>query len=185
MSPDPLALYRQLRERVDRFSAGVEAQLAATLACRPGCDSCCRLETVFPLEADAVYQALRQLPTALLEELSARPEAGDASCPLLHAGRCAIYAERPLICRTHGLPLLLEQDGATRIDHCPRNFAGLTSLPGSLVLQLESVNQPLAALNQLFLQQAPPGWELSGERIRLAELLRRALQDLQKQPDVV
>jgi hypothetical protein len=179
-SPQALALYRQLLERVDRFSAQVETQLAETLACRAGCDFCCRLEAVFPVEAHAVCQALAQLPPATLAALSERRAAGEEVCPLLLEGHCAIYAARPLICRTHGLPLLLEEDGATRIDHCPLNFAGLESLPGALVLQLEAVNQPLAAINQLFLRQPPAGWDLPGERIRLSELLRRARQDLHK-----
>jgi uncharacterized protein len=179
-----LERYRQLLEKVDRFSAGVALQLAAQLSCRPGCDSCCQLETVFPLEAWALDQALRQLPAEILDSLRDAAVPGGA-CPLLLDGRCSVYNDRPLICRSHGLPLLIEEQGVTRIDHCPLNFAGLESIPGALVLKLEAINQPLVAINRMFVQQLPDDWSVGAERIALVELLQRAGRDLQSGPDVV
>jgi Fe-S-cluster containining protein len=187
MLPDDLpalTLYQQLLQKVDQFSARVEAELVDSYSCRAGCDSCCQLETVFPVEAYAVALTLLKLPLATLKTLCHQSGTGGLCC-LLAAGCCSIYHQRPLICRSHGLPLMVEQEGVRRIDHCPINFVGLESFPGVLVLQLEAVNQPLVAINQLFLQQAPAGWTLTGERINLAELLQWVIRHLQSGPDVV
>jgi len=162
--------YRTLLERIDAMCQATVARFSAHLACRPGCDSCCRHLSIFAVEAAALTRALSELPLAQAETIrsAAQSAAADGPCPLLQGGLCLLYQARPIICRTHGLPLLLTRDGSREIDFCPENFRDLESIPGSAVLDLERVNAALAAINALYLQGHP-----GPERLTLAEALLR------------
>ncbi|MBJ6727830.1 YkgJ family cysteine cluster protein [Geomesophilobacter sediminis] len=167
----PLQNYLTLLERVDALCARTATQFADHITCRPGCDSCCRHLSISAVEAAALVHALRELPEEQAALVREQAQAADASspCPLLHDGLCLIYHARPIICRTHGLPLLIRQDGAARVDFCPDNFQGIDRIPGSAVLDLERLNEMLAAINALYLQQCP-----GPERIHMAQCLRHS-----------
>ncbi|HEY6871270.1 MAG TPA: YkgJ family cysteine cluster protein [Geobacteraceae bacterium] len=165
--------YRELLAKVDLFCRKVEEDFAAHLACRAGCDDCCRHISLFWVEAVALADALGDLPAGEAARIRARAAgvSPDAPCPLLENGRCLLYAARPIICRTHGLPLLTVRNGNRTVDFCPRNFLGIGSLPGSAVIDLDRLNTALAAINTLFVAQlfedAPP----AQERVSIAEAL--------------
>lgn len=151
----------QLRTRVDRhFEAAVERSPGA-FACRPGCDTCCLPGlSVFEVEAASVREALAALPPALRERVREQGRAIERErCALLVEGRCAVYAARPLICRSHGLAVVDEQ-GA--VDHCPLNYVE-HEVPRASMLVLEALNRPLAVMAQL--------WD-GGARVELAALAR-------------
>lgn len=88
-------------------------------------------------------------------------------CPLLVADRCLLYEARPIICRTHGLPVLATEGDGRRIDVCPLNCRDIKQLPGQAVLNLEQLNTLLVSVNVLYLREF--GLKLP-ERIRLEEL---------------
>lgn len=160
--------YRALVARVDELCDRTFTALGAHIACRAGCDACCRHLSIFAVEAAALREALRELPEEKAALIRSKAKASDqnAPCPLLHDGLCLLYHARPIICRTHGLPLLLERQGERSIDFCPENFQGLESIPGSAVIDLERLNTMLATVNALFLQEHP-----GPERLTLAEAL--------------
>jgi len=165
-----LANYAILRDRIDAFAARIAGEFATVMACRAGCDSCCRHLAISPVEAYAIAAALQTLPA--LEQVAIRARARDAvpdACPLLAAGCCLLYAARPLICRTHGLPLLLVTAGTKTVDYCPLNFQGVDTLPGWAVLDLEQLNTALAAINALFVREVLAG--SAPERLSIAEAL--------------
>jgi len=170
--PFELRNYFQLLERVNAHASGVESRFASRMRCAPGCDGCCLHISVFPVEAAAIRFTLGKLPRPELERLVRACEGADDSprCPLLRDGLCGIYQARPLICRTHGLPLLVEDEEGRRVDFCPLNFNGLNHLPSDAVLSLATLNQTLAAVNALYVKQtqAPE----APERILLARVLR-------------
>lgn len=124
--------YRQLIEHVDKLTARLSSQYARHLVCRSGCSGCCRHHlSVFAVEAAAVRQAVDVLPEPLRQRLTQQAHkvlemeahGEPTACPMLVDDRCSIYAARPLICRTQGLPLLLEaDDGEAEVDFCPLNF---------------------------------------------------------------
>ena len=58
-----------------------------------------------------------------------------------------IYESRPVICRTHGLPMLVP--GEDSLSMCVYNLKGLERLDGDCVLDLKPVNQILATVNHL------------------------------------
>lgn len=167
----------QLRGRVDAHFAAAQARTPDAFACRAGCDSCCHQRFgVFALEAEPIRHALTHLARENPDlRARVRAQADDPAhqhhCALLVGGTCAIYDQRPLICRSHGLPIALA-DPEPRIDHCPLNFTEGPPPPAS-VLRLDAVNAPLALLATLWTQAASAeGGDLRPERVALADLAR-------------
>lgn len=148
------ANYRKLVASVDTLCERVVAAHGSHMACIRGCDGCCRHITVSLVEAYALAEAFSALPEPLSSEVRHRAASTppDAPCPLLRDGTCLLYPSRPIICRTHGFPILMETPEGMRVDHCPLNFRGVESLPGSAVIQLERLNETLAAVNAVFVR---------------------------------
>lgn len=171
----------QLRRRVDAHFAAAVARTPAAFSCAAGCAACCHARfSVFAVEAAPIRDALARLAVAdPLLRARVRHQADDPAhaerCALLVDDRCAVYAERPLICRSHGLPVLADD----RVDHCPLNFTADVPPPAS-VLRLDAVNQPLAMIATLW--NAPearparsPGDPTgTADRVALADLARAA-----------
>ncbi len=166
--------YRQLVSRVDELCAGIEHALQDQITCSEGCSTCCISITIFPVEAAALREALEALPekeTASIRRHVAE-YASEKHCPLLHNNRCLLYKARPIICRTHGLPILFTEGDKQRLDCCPLNLATKDSLSGSTIIDLDRLNVVLVAINSLFLKQtkALPDYP---ERLTIAEALLR------------
>jgi Fe-S-cluster containining protein len=99
----------------------------------------------------AIALALRQSPpenSSRIRELATTATMG--KCPLLDNGRCLLYEARPIICRTHGFPLLTTLGGEKILDFCPRNFKGVSTFPSNAILDLDLLNATLAAINAVF-----------------------------------
>ena len=166
-----LAPYRMLLEQVDQLCGRIVTEFAGHIRCRAGCADCCILQGVLPVEAASLALAWRKLPATDADRLSVKLQSaisGDR-CPLLIDDRCPLYADRPIICRTHGLPLLIEEPTATRVDRCPLNFTGLSTLPGSAIIHLERLNGALVAVNRHYLATCFPH-AAPAERIPLRQL---------------
>jgi len=167
-----LANYRALVVRVDELCRQIGEGWKAHIVCHQGCDSCCRHLQLFPVEAAALAAALHTLPPAEVLELQGRArQSSPDACPLLVEGSCRLYAARPLICRTHGLPLLMTGAQGAHVDYCPKNFTGVVSLPASAVIDLERLNTALVAINQLYLRENQGEAIRSPERIAIAAAL--------------
>lgn len=172
--------YIALLLKVERFSSEVVEANRGSLACRPGCDACCgRVFTIFAVEAANVRLGFSLLPDGVKDRIAIRARALSASggpCPLLEDGRCAVYEHRPVICRTHGLPLtseLITVEGRKVVTLCDRNFPeldDLSAIPSRFVLDLDRLNSALAAINMLFMKE-PPG--CAEPRVWLHELITR------------
>lgn len=165
--------YRQLVARVDELCGRIEQAFRERIVCRRGCDGCCRHLALFRVEGVALALALAEQPEAEAEAIRERARrATDAGpCPLLKDGECLLYRARPIICRTHGLPLLGQREGERFVDYCPENFRGLQSLPASAVIDLETLNSALAAINGLFVAETLGGRHSADERITIARAL--------------
>ena len=138
---------KALHADVDGEARRLHVLHAARLACRRGCASCCVDGlTVFEVEAEPI----RRLHAGLLATGVPHEE---GACAFLDAeGACRIYAERPYVCRTQGLPLrwLEERDGhpVELRDICPLNdLAGpIEELPAEDCWTLGPVEERLAQL---------------------------------------
>ena len=74
-------------------------------------------------------------------------------CPLLEEGACLMYASRLIICRTHGLPMRHEYRGNRFIGFCQKNFRKLDPIPDDAIIDLNCLNNNLAAVNRLFVNE--------------------------------
>lgn len=170
---EPVAALRALHARVDGEVAALAARHGARIRCRLGCAGCCRDGlTVFAVEAERI----RAAHAALLEH--ERPHPPGACAFLDERGGCRVYADRPYVCRTQGLPLRWHEpgeadaDGPTpavveRRDICPENEAGpdVTRLPPGDCWTIGPVESELAALARRF--------DGTGRRVALRDLFSR------------
>jgi Fe-S-cluster containining protein len=109
-TPDAAERYRELLHVADA-EIGAMTEKVGNLPCRAGCNYCCRDERIVLTEKEAVL-AVQHVEQKLAPELQARvlasirdaaPTSDQASvaCAFLIDERCAIYADRPLACRSY------------------------------------------------------------------------------------
>ncbi len=163
---EAIAWVEQLHAVVDELAAPIARANAERLRCREGCSGCCTDGlTVFEIEADVI---VARHPELLDEGV---PHAEGACAFLDGEGRCRIYASRPYVCRTQGLPLRwIEEDddgGAFEArDVCPLNDEGgppLEELPSDRLWTIGPIEARLADR-----QRAIDGG--SGRRVALRDL---------------
>ena len=174
-----LADYQRLVAKVDQHSSRVTAAYSEVIACAVGCTGCCHRElSVFPVEAAAIRGWLGEASVPQVEV--PRPEAHALAilelgptptpCVMLDGeGLCRIYPVRPMICRTHGLPLAVADDEGLYADVCPLSFdggAGLADLGEDDFLVVDTLNAILAAVNAAYVAATLS----SDERVPLKDL---------------
>jgi uncharacterized protein len=174
-----LTRLEELWRKIDAFFARVADRYPRELACGPGCSDCCHRElTVTVVEADAIEDLVRALEPEARRALAAlaASRAGDACAALDASGRCMIYAARPLVCRSHGLPIRFASPATGRrlpvLDACFKNFLGrdLAALDGDCVLDQQTLSTLLGAIDAA---RADAAGEERGRRASLRELLAR------------
>lgn len=177
-----------LANNADGFFRAAAEGAGAAITCAPGCSSCCHVDlSVSPIEADAIRDALRTLDRAALETAGHARADDDDRCVMLNDdGRCIVYEERPLVCRTQGLALLYPTGfvpaDAVRaksdrgdVTWCPLNYE--TDTPAAAhILDAGRLDHALAVANRAFT-------EARGEdpltRHPLKALLHEALRELE------
>jgi uncharacterized protein len=169
--------YEQLTHRVEQFFSRVHTRYGALMQCRAGCSLCCRARfSVTPLEAHVLTEGLAQLPEEARQRLAERARHGDkAACPALdEQGRCEVYAWRPLVCRSHGVPIRHREPGAESVSACELNFEGGARLPevaADCVLDQATLSTVLGALDAAW---ADAHGAPRGERVRMEDVLAGA-----------
>jgi Fe-S-cluster containining protein len=199
------AEYLALVMKVESFVAQVGARRAADLACKRGCDACCHAWlSVSEVEAEQVQAGLAALSPEQRARVRARGErelsheqqlahaeasaehaleSGELPSPrcamLEDDGSCAIYAFRPLVCRTQGHALRYPSDfipteavllrtKSGDVTWCPLNYTA-TPPRSDDVLDAERVDQILA----LIARRHAPSDEAALTRAGLSELAAR------------
>ncbi len=160
--------YAQLVAQVDREVERLTELHRSHLQCGPGCDACCHVErTVNTLEAYWIWRALEANRPPL-------PEPQADRCALLVNSLCAVYPARPILCWTHGLPLLVFDRGELGVTYCELNFPHLDAqgFEASEVLEMGPINAELLRLDQAFSQQVLRRSWNPRRRVALAELVR-------------
>ena len=158
-----IELYMRLTAKIEAFEAKLLAACAPHIKCARGCGACCILESVFPVEAWNIYSAIISGVSSVRA-----PGREQGRCVFLSGGECSIYECRPVICRTHGYPVMAEG----RVDFCPENFKGLSSIDSGFILDLDSLNRALVSINRMFLDENRDEF-FASERIMLADLKAR------------
>jgi hypothetical protein len=156
----------RLIAKLKAFEAKLLAACGPHIKCSKGCSACCILESVFPVEAWNIYS------TIISGGYSVRaPGRVRGRCVFLSGGECSIYECRPVICRTHGYPVMAEG----RVDFCPENFKGLSSIDSGFILDLEPLNRALVSINRMFLDENRDEF-FTPERIMLEDLKVRIVE---------
>jgi Fe-S-cluster containining protein len=163
-----LELYR----RLDAFFDRGLAEHRGEMECRPGCSDCCRRFSVTGVEAELALDAARALDPELRAKIAQQAKGDGEACPALVDSRCAIYAARPAICRTHGLPIRFtdpDHKSLPMISACEKNFKtrDLATLAPADVLDQTTVSTILGAIEAA---RAAAVSEAPG-RVAIADLL--------------
>ena len=113
--------YHKLRDEIDERSKTLENEHKKHLSCKSSCDLCCMDYNIFPVE---FYSILNELQNQKFKpESHSKKEEESSSCVFLKDHKCTIYASRPVICRTHGLPLLYTNNNDEwELSTCELNF---------------------------------------------------------------
>jgi len=142
--------YKELREEIDSLSKQLETQHQKHMQCKAGCDLCCMDYSIFPVEFYSILNDLKQYQAQ--PETSTATE--DGGCVFLKNHKCTIYAERPIICRTHGLPLLyMSDDGNWELSACELNFTefDMENFNSENTFPQDKFNSELFMLNKEFI----------------------------------
>jgi Fe-S-cluster containining protein len=151
---DAVRKYRQLRDEVDRKGTELEKMHADQMECQKGCCDCCMNLSVWPVEFYSILEEMKAAdwPKPALNE--------DKKCGYLaEQGGCRIYPFRPIICRTHGLPLVYWHDETEPPDYgvmfCQHNFKAADDIPfgADNTLNMDEINEKLAQINIAFLEE--------------------------------
>ena len=153
---DPFRNLSALYEKVQVHSDRIMDTYSSKFQCRRGCSDCRSSDrSVSAVEYANVAQALSEVPEKTLSRLKSQPRS-KKRCSMLLDGACSVYKARPLICRSHGLPLVLERSkGRQIVDVCPLNFkdGSLGTLPPEDLLAQGTVDSILVAVNALHCQE--------------------------------
>jgi Fe-S-cluster containining protein len=162
--------YQKLCQYCDALFAATRAAFRLHIRCSRGCATCCSLETVAPLEAYVMTSYLPSLPPHTISVLADKADQSTHQCMFLYNNECTLYPVRPIICRTHGLPIIYpDRQG---IDTCLLNFSGfdLTSIDRRFLLDAETITMNLMRLNLAFCIITQKT-ESAGDRIPLQWLI--------------
>jgi uncharacterized protein len=165
--------YFHLIAQLEAETAKLSRLHGPLLNCAPGCSSCCMELTLLPLEAAVIRQACSGLEGTRLEILRKRAELNEG-CPFLYRRRCLIYPARPIICRSHGLPVAyVDPDReVVEVSTCPRNFPAEYEFTTEELLFLDPYNEQLLLLNRQLVAAPPDAPERIPMRQMLASILR-------------
>ncbi len=154
-----LAEYRAAKARVDESAAAIFERRADAIECAKGCHACC-VDGLAVLEVEAAEIALHLQTADPTDQKTPAPPPG--GCAFLDAaGACTIYPVRPLVCRTHGLPLKMATDDDNRsqrqktlrvvddVSVCDLNFRD-AAIASADILDAERIQMLLTVVNARF-----------------------------------
>ena len=144
--------YMLLRNEIDNHSNKLGNEHKKQMQCKKGCDMCCMDYNIFPIE---FYYILNNF-----KEKKIIPETSDEQkenvCIFLKNCACSIYHQRPIICRTHGLPLLFMNDNNEwELSVCQLNFTEFNFEEFTLdnTFPQDKYNSKLFMLNKEFISE--------------------------------
>lgn len=144
--------YKLLLKEIDQHSAFLEDIHHKYMKCRNGCDLCCIDFSVFPIE---FYFILNELKKQNVKHEPGRDLSTDI-CVFLMNNSCTIYQQRPIMCRTHGLPLLYANDDVEwELSACELNFTTFDYDDFTMenTLPQDKYNSKLFLLNREFIAE--------------------------------
>jgi hypothetical protein len=121
-----MSRYPELATKVDAFFTRVQARHGEYMNCNTGCHHCCHVRlSITRVEADAIRDEVAGWTAERRQTLAANVAAAavDRCAALAPNGHCLIYQVRPIVCRSHGAPIRMRNEGSLPvIQACPDNF---------------------------------------------------------------
>ena len=174
--------YRELTARVDVTCGEFFALHAQRIACRKGCSECCTDIAILPVEWHALSLFIRDAGVTVGSPRSR------SVCPFLVKDACSVYPARPIICRTHGLPLVFQvetygadgrrvesPDPEERLTWCDLNFRGIDEedldevFSRDAVIDMSEIDRLLETINEEFLASAEGARYRGMDRLSMTE----------------
>lgn len=180
--------YHKLRTDLDQHCQQLTQRWQSHLNCQRGCSGCCQQHLgLFPVEAAMVQAAIRQLSPMIQTQVKTAAQQLHQSqapgpCPLLlPSEECAIYSERPVICRSHGLPISWpaeDEPETVDVDVCPLNLTAENAWDELDITQdtlaMDRLNLRLAATNMVYCRDILQDTSQAGDRILMADIVLRS-----------
>lgn len=165
-----LRKYKALREKIDAKVNALEHKHKKHMLCKAGCSMCCREYAILPVEFNAIKEEI-----SARSHTSINPITGNDECPFLVNHRCSIYEHRPIICRTHGLPLLFMGEENWELSACELNFTKVAEdyFNFENTFPQDTFNSELYLLNEEYLKSKKQGLSDDQRLISIKELAKR------------
>jgi Fe-S-cluster containining protein len=159
--------YLKLRDEVDNLCNKLHKIHKKYTNCKLDCDECCMNFRLLPVEFHSILWSVKEFETGINNDPN--PE----SCPFLLNHSCSIYQTRPIICRSHGLPILdMDSEGEDwELSFCPLNFKTASDeyFTHKNCYSQDSINSKLYLLNLEFIGTFD---EIKYERDEMIDLSR-------------
>lgn len=161
--------YYHLRSEIDTVCHRLEELHSSFLVCASGCTGCCMDFSIFPVEFHSVFEEIKG------KRFEYNRSASEGECIFLVDGLCSIYESRPVICRTHGLPLLSMGEEQWELNYCVLNFTeAAPEFDESNTFPQDRYNSMLFMLNKKFIESFKEIHYEEFELIPLKELSKTA-----------
>jgi Fe-S-cluster containining protein len=109
--------YRLIVEEINDITEKMHQIHSGHMTCKNGCDSCCIDFSIFPVEFYFILNHLKNKKTEFGKHHDKN------TCKFLKNHSCTIYPFRPIMCRTHGSPLVYSnEEGEPELSVCHLNF---------------------------------------------------------------
>lgn len=142
--------YVTLRNEIEKHSKKLSVAHSKHMLCKKGCDMCCIDYSIFPIEFHFILNDIKEKKL----EFKNLNEVVNNVCIFLKNHVCTLYEQRPIICRTHGLPLLyMNNNSEWELSACELNFTEYDFEKFTLAntLPQDKYNSKLFMLNKEFI----------------------------------
>jgi len=175
MNTQHIENYLALRNEIDTQTEALWNQHQSNMACKKGCDQCCLNFDVFPIEFEAIKQQVQAEYPEVLER--SVPDEETEKCVFLTNHQCSFYDARPIICRTHGFPLLYmnEEGDQWELSHCELNFTQVDEdyFDEANTYPQDTINSKLFMMNKAYINSLDHAKHNEFDLIPLANLLKK------------
>lgn len=121
-----LKRYEKFLEKLDKRLERYFEEQCEFIKCKPKCSLCCEVgEYPFSrLEAEYLMSGFLKLPFEVKTQIKTEIKRLKSDspklyrCPFLINGMCSVYKYRGIVCRTHGLAWLDEDENIIRLPYC-------------------------------------------------------------------
>ncbi len=160
--------YKNIRNEVDAKFNMLHAKHSKYTKCAKGCSDCCMNFSVLPVEFHAILDSIKN------KEIQISYPENPNECIFLMQKECGIYHERPVICRSHGLPILHMNNSGDNweLSVCPLNFTTVADdyfIAENCYYQ-DTFNSKLFMLNREFIQHFDEVKYAENELVELRKL---------------